>query len=401
MKEHWPLLCLALISLAMHLSIADYPESCVCDECYYIPQAVSIIHERGPQVLEADPTFLDHPCLAKLLVAGGIAAFGDNPWGWRIPSIIFSVASVGIFYSICKNLAGRQTASFASLLLVFENFTFSWSGLAMLDVFSLTFMLSSFLLFLHKRYFLSGTALALAGLCKLPGLFGIIVILGYWAFDKKRTSVRNIAGLVFSLVVVFLLLMPVCDFAATSQWFNPADRISGMLTKAASLKYSDVPPEVRLESGMAYPWQWILSPGNWAESDGKKISLGFTPMFFPLILPSVIYMAYEAITKMRRWAVFGVLWFGATYVVWIPVALVTDRAMYPFYFLPTVGAICMGIGAGIRSLWQMSKKKDGRHVRWLLKGIVLSYLILYLLTFFAISTFGRGTAVVSSSPPPP
>jgi len=249
-------------------------------------------------------------------------------------------------------------------------------------------MLFSFLFFLDKRYVLSGTTLALAGLCKLPGLFGVLVILGYWSWDRNRADIRKIGLLLVSSVAVFLLLMPVCDFAATNQWLNPLDRIHHMLIVAQSLKYSLYSPEVRATMGMAYPWKWILSLGLEGKLADKVISFWFTPTLFILIVPSVLFMAYELFGKAKRVAVFVLLWFGATYVVWIPIEVVTDRAMYYYYFLPTVGAVCMAVGFGIQRIWQMSNREKERYVRWLIRGAVLSYLILYVLSFLAFSTFG-------------
>jgi predicted membrane-bound dolichyl-phosphate-mannose-protein mannosyltransferase len=389
-KEHWELLCLVVVLLALHLIVVNYTGAYVYDEQIYVPQALSIVHERGPQVVLANPGFLDHPALAKLFIAAGVATFGDNRWGWRIPSIMFGIASVVVFYFICRKLGGKGTALLSSLLLVCENFYFTFSGLAMLDVFSVTFMLCSFLFFLDERYVLSGATLAAAGLCKLPGLFGILAILGYWALDGKRADIRKIGLLLLSLVLVFFALMPVIDFAATNQWFSPVSRVHDMLVRAESLKYSRFPPEVRASMGMAYPWDWILrTGGEWLgsgwTSDARVVCLKYTPMFFVLIVPSVLYMAYEAIAKRKRWAVFGLLWFGATYLVWIPIELVTDRAMFPFYFLPAVGAVCMAIGCGIQRIWQMSNRTKERGMGRLLRGLVLSCLVLYVGSFLLYS----------------
>jgi len=385
-KEHWQLLCLVFVLLLLHLILVSYFKTYIEDEAYYVPQANSIIHERGPQFLVTNASFLAHPALAKLFIATGILAFGDNPWGWRIPSVIFGVISVIIFYFICKRMAGKRTAVVGSFLLAFENFTFACSGVAMLDVFSMTFMLFSFLLFLDRRYVLSGTSLALAGLCKLPGLLGVLVILGYWALAGKRSDIRKIGLLLVSLVVVFLLLMPIVDFAATNHWFNPIDRVHDMLVTATSLKYSQVSPEVRASTGMSYPWEWILSTGYGWKAGGKAYSFAYTTALFILIVPSIAYMAYELFEKRRKVALFSLLWFGATYVVWIPVALVTDRAMYTYYFLPTVGAICMAVGFGIQRLWQRSETTKTRVLRWLLRTLVVSYLFVYVLSFLLVST---------------
>ncbi len=387
-KQRWQLLCLVFFLLVLHLAMVTYVKTHIADEGHYVPQASAIIHERGDQLLLTHPTFLDHPSLAKLFIASGILVFGDNPWGWRVPSIIFGIVSVVLFYFICKRLAGKRTALIGSLLLAFENFTFAYSGVGMLDVFSMTFMLASFLFFLRERYIVSGILLALAGLCKLPGLFGILVIVGYWALaGKKGADARKIVLLLVCLIAAFIVLMPVADFAATSLWFNPVDRMYDMLVNAASIKFSQLTPEMRAEAGAARPWEWITQFGyGWRADSGRTYSFTYTPTLFILIVPSLCYMAYEFLMNRRRTALFTLLWFGATYALWIPIALVTDRAMYMFYFLPSVGAVCLAIAFGAQRVWQLSNRRRRKATRWLLKGLVVSYLTLHVLSFFLVST---------------
>jgi len=112
-------------------------------------------------------------------------------------------------------------------------------------------------------------------------------------------------------------------------------------------------------------------------------------MLFILIVPSMLYMAYELFRKARRTAIFCLLWFGATYLLWIPIALVTDRATYQFYFLPAVGAVCLAVGFGVQRMWQMSNRTNERQLGWLFRGLAISYLILYVLSYFSISTILR------------
>jgi 4-hydroxybenzoate polyprenyltransferase len=83
-------------------------------------------------------------------------------------------------------------------------------------------------------------------------------------------------------------------------------------------------------------------------------------------------MAYEFVMNRRRTALFAILWLGATYVIWIPITLVTDRAMYMFYFLPSVGAVCLAIAFGAQRVWQVSKTTKRKAARWLVKGLVVS-----------------------------
>jgi len=60
--------------------------------------------------------------------------------------------------------------------------------------------------------------------------------------------------------------------------------------------------------------------------------------------------------------------------------------MYKFYFLPAVGAVCLAVGFGVQKLWQLSNRTNERQLRWALKWLVVSFFILYVLSYFAIST---------------
>ena len=119
----------------------------------------------------------EHPPLGQLIIASGIKCFGDNPFGWRFFSVLFGIAGVAIFYLICLSLQMKAKYAFiAAFLLSFENLSFVQSGIAMLDVFSLTFMLGSLWLYLHGRYNLAGISAGLATLVKLSGILVLLLI---------------------------------------------------------------------------------------------------------------------------------------------------------------------------------------------------------------------------------
>ena len=55
--------------------------------------------------LHKDPN-AEHPQLAKLIMAGGIKLFGDNPWGWRIGSVIFGLIAIVAMYTLVRAAGG-------------------------------------------------------------------------------------------------------------------------------------------------------------------------------------------------------------------------------------------------------------------------------------------------------
>jgi predicted membrane-bound dolichyl-phosphate-mannose-protein mannosyltransferase len=342
-RENKLIFSLVVAALLLHLVLIDFTPQLRLDEHYYIPEAQSIIHERA--ILHPE-----HPSLAKLFIASGILIFGDNPWGWRIPSVVFGIAAIVFFYLICRRLAEKRVALLASFFLVFESLTFVMAGMAMFDVFSLTFMLLAFLLYLNDKYVFSGIALALSALCKLTGILGIFVILGYWLI-RRRQSKRNIALFLAALLVTFMVLMPVSDFLATGHWMSPIARISQMLPAA-------------------HPWTWLLSLDF-------HFGLVINPLLWILIIPLMGYMLYEFIKRKSDISLFVLLWFAATYLLWIPAVLLTNRITYIFYFYPAVGAVCIGASLVLTRIRDFTSKRHPRLIRAVARG----YLTLYVLAF--------------------
>ncbi len=95
-------------------------------------------------------------------------------------------------------------------------------------------------------------------------------------------------------------------------------------------------------------------------------------------------MVYKAIRGSNA-ACFGVTWFTFTYLTWIPLVLITDRVTYDFYFLPTTGAICIGIGMALSDIIDKLKTNDVRKGK-IGTGAKIAYagIALYLLLHLAI-----------------
>ena len=148
--EYTPLLLLVLLTLAIHFASISKPPYPVFDENYYVPAATSIISGAGTPITEHPPW--PTPDNSKRLYL-----FGNNPFGWRLLSIVFGTASIILLYLICRELGmKRGTTLVATFLFAFENLSFTLASVAMLDVFCLTFMLASFWLYLKGHYTQAG-----------------------------------------------------------------------------------------------------------------------------------------------------------------------------------------------------------------------------------------------------
>ena len=97
------------------------------------------------------------------------------------------------------------------------------------------------------------------------------------------------------------------------------------------------------------------------------------------------YMLYEWLKNRSGLAVFSLLWFAGTFLLWIPYQLATDRVSFLYHFLPAVGAVCMAIGFGLhRVLGIAAEARDAVLGRLLRTGVFL-YLTLHAVCFFLFS----------------
>ena len=366
-------LCLiVLATLALHFAIVAMPNSLILDENHYIKEARGIIADHTF-------TFLEHPPLSKLLITAGIEVFGDNTMGWRFFSILFGTGGIIIFYFIGRKLnLSNRAASIATFVLAFENMTFIQNSVAMLDVFYLFFMLAAFLLYLTRKYWASGIAVGLSALGKVVGALAMPVLIIHWFLSRVPRS-RWFAIAVVLSIITFALLLPMLEFAVTRDFVNPVDRVKTMFDLAGSLTFHNT-----THPSMAYPWEWVINPLKIMPFayDPHYISM-VSPSVWVLIIPAFGYLLYLAI-KRDEAGLFGTAWFFCTYLLWIPLILITDRISYPFYFYPTVGAVCLGIGMGLSRLIDIFKERTSGKLKWTVFGIVTFFFVAHIVSFIIL-----------------
>ena len=443
-RENIVVCVIAVVVLVLHLLIISKPAVLVFDEKLYVPSARSFLAGSGL-------TNGEHPPLGKWLIADGIAIFGDNPVGWRIPSIIFGTASIFLFYLICvhlvrKEATGDETVTqdlakprrwdawltmrtfvpvFATFLFAFENLSFIQAHVAMLDVFSVTFMLLGFLLYLRNKYLWCGVVMGLGMLCKTTVLLAILALLVHWAFTRRheiadeirhimntlrRTNstthsraIMDMGKMLLAVVVVWVVLLPLLEYPAAHQFLNPISRTLEMLKFHVDLTTS------LAQSPLASaPWTWLSSPTNviyWPDSILFKFVSGHwilgidsaNPLYYAsvswniwvLIIISMLYSAYEVIRYRREShnvTAFVLSWFCGVYVLLIPLELVTGRLMFTYYFYPAIPAVCLAIAWSVWKLWRQMRQEKKRRIIFLC--LLTGYSAATVVIFFFMSPFG-------------
>jgi predicted membrane-bound dolichyl-phosphate-mannose-protein mannosyltransferase len=373
--EYFWLLVLVLATLAMHFAIITNPGDLIFDEQHYVRDARNIIQNHETERTE-------HPPLAKLFIVAGIKIFGDNPWGWRFFSVIFGTITIVLFYFLCRRLEmSRTAASIAVFLLALENLTFVQASVAMLDVYFLTFMVAAFLLYACRRYINAGVAIGLSTLAKLNGALAGPAVFIHWVFTRQGRSRWFLLTVVFA-VVAFLGLMVVFDSTITRDFSHPSNpflRIQQMEQLSSSLTFSSVK-----HTALSRPWTWVIEYQPMAYWYTPHYTGGISFTIWALIIPAFGYMIYRAI-KGSDAALFGLSWFAGTYLIWIPVSLLTNRVSFIYYFYPSIGAICLGVGLGLAQLLDIFQERPSGKLKWTVFSIVVLILFLHLVSFIILS----------------
>jgi predicted membrane-bound dolichyl-phosphate-mannose-protein mannosyltransferase len=371
-KEYFWIIILTLLVLAMHFSILYSPDTIILDEIYYVEDARGIL--CGDSTLRGE-----HPPLGGLLVTSGMFIFGDNPLGWRFFAIIMGSANIFLIYLICRQLTMSRRASFiASFLIALENLTFVQSSIAMLDVFSLFFMFFAFWLYLRGNYPMAAVAGCLGVLCKLTGGLAFIVIGLHWLMARRDRKSLSIGSMILALLLFFMLL-PLFDFAITRELVNPLGRIYDMITLSGSITF-----EISSHPSESRPWEWLIFLKTMPYNYDPDYLAVISPTLWVSIIPTIGYMSY----KIRRGnfaALFGILWFASTYLLWIPITLISDRVTYVYYFFPAVGSICIGLGIGLSELLGLWEQREEGKLRWMAVVLFSIYIFLHGAIFIVLS----------------
>jgi dolichyl-phosphate-mannose-protein mannosyltransferase len=361
-----PLWLLVLVSVLLRVLWLGRPEGAlIFDESYYVDAArvlLGIPSEARYQdaTLGLDPN-TEHPPLAKLIVAASMALLGDNPYGWRLPSVLAGTASIILLYGIGRRLAGPGVALLAAFLLAFDNLIFVHSRIFTLDIFQLAFMLLGLYWYIHDRPALSGIGFALAALCKLSGSFGLLAVGGYEALRLLRDEHRRvtwhamatrIVRVALSFGLMFLLLLGFMDRLWVG-YSQPLTHLERILTYGTALRRA-VPSGIE-----SYPWQWlwndvpipylrveqqVMEGDEIVEVRPLVLFLGAMNPFVLGLWPFGLGLAATVWWSRRPGGELGALslaWFLATYLPFWVMTLLGQRIAYLFYFLPTLPAVAL------------------------------------------------------------
>ena len=393
-----PLVLLAVLSVvSLAVRLAWLAEPCrkpcrsasdrvlVFDERYYVNAARVIAGIHPPPgspyataPLGSDPNS-EHPQLAKVIMAGAIELFGDDPFAWRIGSIVFgSLALLGCFALARAAGGGRWVALGASALMAADNLLIVHGRIGTLDIYALAAMIWGATFYLRGRPLAAGVTIGIGACMKLVAPYVLLALAvlevlrsltptpeGY--AERRYAKWRNgrwqsLATCAATSAVVFIAGLAVLDQVAppyntaTQKTIagGPFAHLSHMFSYASSLASPHGP------SGIAsYPWQWLgdYKPIVYLNINPAQPAPGLTGIhpqahFLGMISPPILLLALPGLLlvalgmarslprRVRRVAprpspvaTVGLAWFIGTFVPFELLSLFWQRTSYLYYMV--------------------------------------------------------------------
>ncbi len=237
----------------------QFPRTPNFDEFHYVPSAKQFLNLMPNQNWE-------HPPLGKMLMAVGIAIWGDRPIGWRFMSTIFgSLTLVGMYFLGWVIFENEKIALWIALITLFNQLVYVQARIGMLDTFMMGFLVW-----------------ALTGFCAT------------WSHHLKRKQRHNLllgSGVLFGL-------------SMACKWFAAVPWISCIILVAFV--------------GLLQTWQMVFvgakeedwyRPGLWADVKWYHwvLYFGIVPMgvyfltFFPfLFIPGAVHSPGDFFSMQTR-----------------------------------------------------------------------------------------------------
>lgn len=410
----------------LRLASLGRPVELVFDEIFYARDACWYVIGNQDACGISDLVSRAHPPLGKWLIGSGIAAFGFDPFGWRIAAALAGTISVALVYLLgWRLLRGVTNPSAASIgaavgagLLAIDLLHLVHSRIAMLDVFITLFVIGAVAAIVIDRdrarevarlawwrrlalgrpwRLLAGICLGAAAATKWSGAYVAPAVIGLvvaWEIADRRRREPGAGWRAWSIgavrseavpTIVLLGIVPVLTYVASytgrmpgevlAMPWNPASVWHGIWEhQRAMLDF-----HTRLGGDHPYqspPWSWPLLKrpvAYWFSDEGGVyrhiLAMGNPVAWWPAILAlAALVVAWRragwAALRPEPVVVGAAL---ATYLPWL--VLSGDRSQtFIWYLLPTVPFMCLALGCVAARAW-------GR-MRWRIAGAAYGAVVL-------------------------
>lgn len=169
------LTAMVMLGIALRARGLEFPQTLKWDETHYVDTARSYLAHQY--------AWNDHPPLGKLIIALWMKLLGDTPLAWRLPSLLFGIANIGLVAWLTHVVFQRPLAAgIAAAFVAVDGFFIAYSRAALLDGMIVAMGVGAVALVLSGRTFwhvlMAGVLAGGAMSCKLNGLVFVAVALG-------------------------------------------------------------------------------------------------------------------------------------------------------------------------------------------------------------------------------
>lgn len=378
------LLVILLSTAFFRLLHIDYPKGYVFDEVYHSFTAREFLagHKEAWEYWTTPPEGVayewTHPPLAKEIMALSMFVFRTtDAWAYRVPGVLMGVFSVYLLYLIGKELFKREsTALIAALIFSMDGLNFVQSRSGMNDIYFVTFMLSSLLFFLRKRFIISALLLGLSLASKWTALYALGFYLLLFLIQLFRAKNGKDRALVLNFAF-YPLILPIIYMASYIPFFWLGHSLTQFIELQQQMWWYHTGLKATHDYASAW-WSWPLNLYPvWYFVDYHEnniisnIFASGNPVVFWLGCGALLTSLWE-FWKRKSLALLIVL--TGYFSFWLPWA-VSPRIMFLYHFSPSVPFLCLALAY---QLDQMRDEKNYKLTLALIIGmIILSFLLLY------------------------
>ncbi len=399
-----------LLAAVLRLVSLGRPVDLVFDEIFYARDACWYVYGSEAVCGVTDLVSRAHPPLGKWLIGSGIAAFGHEPFGWRVAAAAAGIFSVALLYLLAWRLLRRVTPGSAATvgalaaagLLATDFLHLVQSRIGMLDAFIVLFVIGAVLTIVLDRdrnrergdlpwwwrltmgrpwRLLAGVCIGAAAATKWSGAFVAPAIIGLviaWEIAERRRAnpgggwSRWVAEAVRREAVptfVLLGIVPLLAYMASYIGRMPGELLAvpwdpGSVWRGI-FEHQRAMLEFHRELGgnhpyQSPPWAWTLLKrpvAYWFADEGgtyrEILALGNPVVWWPglLALAGLVATWWRSGWGLARPepVILGAA--VATYVPWV--ILSGDRSQtFIWYFLPTVPFLCLALACFAAWAWE-------------------------------------------------
>jgi len=281
----------------------------------------------------------EHPPMGKYLIALSMLIAGDSPLYWRIPVIVFGVASTVLVFLVLEQLSGSVVLGLAgSTIFILDTMSRAIFSIAILDGYVAFFTVLGLYLVIRGRYREALIASTVAGLFKATGLFVAIPVIILLARNHTKLTNGNLLDFIYQIIVYGLITItlyiglltiasaPIIYYMGYSNWLKYS--LIGSIGWHLSTKCTT--PDCPISSA---PWDWFIGHNSFAlyiYPDGKTLSAeGFYPLWFTSIVLALVFT--PLVYRGYRGLGYNLLFYLGVLSGYIIIWILGSRTQYSFY----------------------------------------------------------------------